>query len=141
MKRVVFTLFALFGIFSKSTYLLAQKFENQEIRGLLISADVIDEDSQCSYYAYELLTSKMMDPFEHCGIFRIGAHVSESCEHLLLINGKTKVFIDYHKNNFYQALNIVFSFFEDSAFTDTEKLSYIRKIMEVYHRNEHVVPW
>lgn len=120
----------------------AQNFENKQIRDFLVSVGEVQEGSRCSYYAYELLTSNMMKPSDSCGIFRIGVHTSHSYTYLLLLGKQGKNFLDCH-TNLYQTLSTVLSFFENSSchFSDSEKLSYIKEIMDVYHRNKVAIPW
>lgn len=125
MIKKVIVLFAL--IASMAWSISAQDFQDKQVRDFLISVGEIQQGSRCSYYAYELLTSKMMTPSDSCDMFRIGVYASHNYTYLLLLDKQEKIFLDCHAN-LYQTLSSIFSFFENSTcrFTDTEKLSYIK---------------
>lgn len=143
MKRIASILFVLIVFSLMGNKLLAQDFKNKEVRDFFVSINELKEDEKCSYYAYELLTSKMLTPSDTYGIYRIGLDASDSFEHLLLRKKQTNIFINCYKSNLYQILNVVFSFFDDCdfVFTDSKKLSYIRGVMNIYYRNENAIPW
>lgn len=142
MKQGVLILFML-TCFLMENRLFAQDFKNEEVRKLLISAGELEQEDKCSYYAYEIETSNMMTSLDTCGVYRIGAHVSESYEHILLLDKQKTIFIDCHKKDLAQALKLLFSFFDNCShrFTDSEKLSYIEGVVSIYSENETAIPW
>lgn len=142
MKQSVLILFML-TCFLMGNRLLAQDFKNEEVRRMLISAGEFEQESKCSYYAYEMETSNMMTSLDTCGIYRIGADVSHSYEHILLLDKQKMIFIDCYKKGLAQALKLLFSFFDNCShrFTDSEKLSYIKSVVSIYSENEAAIPW
>jgi hypothetical protein len=140
MMKFIIVLFVL--TISTESNLFAQDLKDEEIKKFLVSVGEMQEEDRCSYYAYELLDSDTIKSSDSCGIYRIGVHGSHSYTYLLLLDKQKKTFLDCH-TNLYQTLSSAFSFFDNCScqFTDSEKLSYIRKIMDIYNRNETAVPW
>ena len=126
MKQGVLILFML-TCFLMENRLFAQDFKNEEVRKLLISAGELEQEDKCSYYAYEIETSNMMTSLDTCGVYRIGAHVSESYEHILLLDKQKTIFIDCHKKDLAQALKLLFSFF------GVPDVNHLRCILHEYH--------
>ena len=140
MIKFVTILLALIVPIGKN--LFAQDFENKEIKDFLVSTGEMRDGDKCSYYAYELLKLDALNDSDSCGIYRIGVYASHSYTYLLLLDKKTKTFLNCH-TDLYQTLKSVYSFFEKSSccFSDSEKLSYIKELMDIYHRNNIVIPW
>ena len=79
----------------------------------------------------------------NCGIYKIGTFSDHSFTYLFLID-KDKdqhIFLDFE--NLSETINAVLEFLDNSSciFTDTQKLSYLRKIIEINSINKNVIPW
>ncbi len=112
------------------------------VKEYLINKGEIKEDKESSIYVYELLNSNMIKD-NNCGIYKIGTFSDHSFTYLFLID-KDKdqhIFLDFE--NLSETINAVLEFLDNSSciFTDTQKLSYLRKIIEINSINKNVIPW
>lgn len=139
MKPLFISLYLIF----LTPYLWGQN-PLDDIKKYLVKQGVIEKENinRTSIYALELLDNKEFNGTERYGIYRIGIYADHSLSHLLLLNNGDKIFLDCFKD-LSSTLNMVFAYFEDidNQFTDSKKLLYIRKIVDVYIRNMHSIPW
>lgn len=122
--------------------LYSQDFVNKDIKQYLVSVGEMQEGSRVSYYAFELIKSDTLNDSDSCGIYRIGVHASHSFTHLLLMDKQKKIFLDC-QTDLCKTLSVVLDYFEVSRcrFTDSEKLSYIREVVDVFRRNATASSW
>ena len=128
--------------FAQTNDYSVQTCENKVLREFLISVGEIQKASRASCYAIDLSKMIPVKNVDKCGIYKIGAFADHSFAHILLLDKEKKVFLDCHAN-LSQTLYSLFSFLDNGncRFTDSEKLSYIKAILDIYNQNETAVPW
>lgn len=109
--------------------IFAQGLEDKQIREYLMRTENIPKYSQCTFYAYELLTGEPLKPTDTYGIYRIGVDLSDMFEHLMLLKNQEKVFI--RRTRLIPMLRTALLFFEEKEcpFTGARKLAYIKHII------------
>ena len=112
------------------------------VKEYLINKGEIKEDKESSIYVYELLNSNMIKD-NNCGIYKIGTFSDHGFAYLFLIdkNKDQHIFLDFEDLS--ETINAVLEFLDNSSciFTDTQKLSYLRNIIEINSVNINVIPW
>lgn len=128
--------------FAQTNNFSVKTCENKDIKEFLISVGEMEKDSRVSCYVVDLSNMTSMENVDKCGIYKIGVFADHSFAHILLLDKEKKVFLDCHAN-LSQTLNSLFSFLNNGncRFTDSEKLSYIKAILDIYNQNETAVPW
>ena len=140
MNRGVFLL--LFQILLFDVMAQTITTSNMDIKNFLIEAGELSEKNKTSVYAFELLENKNYDKNNDCGLYRIGVFSDHSFTHLLLLDNKEKHFIDC-RSELSKILRTIFSLWEKSKcpIEDSRKISYIKKVIEIYEQNMNVIPW
>jgi hypothetical protein len=112
------------------------------IKEYLISKDELKDDEKISFYALELLKLSEIQ-CNRCGIYKIGNFSDHGLIYLFLLDkDKNKeLFLDC--NELSKTIEHILNFLDNASckFTDTEKLLYIRKVVEIYNINENRIPW
>ena len=112
------------------------------VKDYLISQGEIKDDGRSSVYAFELLKSNEIKD-NNCGIFRIGTFSDHGLVYLFLIDKDKNehLFLDF--KDLSKTIEDVLNFLDNSScnFTDTKKLAYLRKVIEIYTINKNKIPW
>lgn len=112
------------------------------VKEYLINKGEIKDDDKSSVYAFELLRSTKTED-NNCGIYRIGTFSDHGFIYLFLIDKDKNqhFFLDF--KDIFETLDAIINFLDNSScsFTDTKKLDYIRKVIEIYTINKNKIPW
>jgi len=132
MKKVIIVIL-LGSIFIPNLY--SQVEVDSEIKDFLVKSEQLEDDSRVSMYAYELLSNEEWNKNVKYGIYRIGIFSSHAWPYLLFIDDGKKYFVEDCIFNISRNINSLFTFFENSKhkYTDSEKLAYIKKLLERYN--------
>lgn len=111
-----------------------------EIRNFLRTAEGFPENIDLgSLYGIELLKHEATLNTKW-GIFAIGICVDHVHTHFLLIKNGVRQYIDTYTDTI-KILQTIFEFLDATQFTDSEKLSYIRFVINICDSNSTVNPW
>jgi len=112
------------------------------VREYMIKEGEIKENSESSIYICELLESNKIEE-NNCGIYKIGTFSDHSLVYLFLIDkGKSQhIFLNFEDLS--ETIENVLKFLDNSScdYTDSQKLSYLRKIIDIYSINKNIIPW
>jgi hypothetical protein len=111
--------------------------EDKDIIQFLKQMKEIEDGYRCSVFAVNLLTFKGFSEKDQCGLYRIGAHVSHTSNHLMWWNDGRKYFIDCEKK-LDDILQEIFTLWKESKciIPDSEKLLYIEQILRTFKNNQ-----
>jgi uncharacterized protein YqkB len=141
-NRIVFCLFLILSVIE--TQQVHSQEVNQFTNNATIRAFIVNQvgiNTTGSIYCYEALSRKNVDG-NGCGIYEFSLASSHIYTYLYLFDKKAGVDKCIDTNNFPKALDEVLFFLDHSSrkYNDTEKLRYIRRILQVYEDNWEAQP-
>ena len=98
--------------------------------------------SESSIYICELLKSNRIED-NNCGIYRIGTFSDHGLAYLFLVDKEKELHNFLNFENLAETIETVLNFLDNSScvFTDTQKLAYLRKVIELNAINIKTIPW
>ena len=140
-------LLALFLILVNYVQLLSQNVKSENLRDtlfeFLISKGDFDKGMETESVILIINDISTLKKFENqdIGVFKFGTLTSHSYFHLLLKDKNNNIIVDM-KQPYENIVILLLEYFQRNQFYSKEEiLIYIKKVTELYMKNQNVVPW